>query len=496
VEWYDQAACGGQNARTFDEATPAEAKEICGGCPVRVECVYDALASKATNGIWGGLTYPERRALPALPADRSAALDVLRQHLAAEAAPAPAPTALAAPRPKRSEPKAPAPKKEKPAGRRPEAVPAPREDVAELLRQGHTQRQIMAELKVSHRVVIATRKAYKIPYRKGQGFRYSPEQRAENERRTIELLRRGATCQQVMDEVGISPPTIVAIRRKAGLPTPDNKPGVPARSRAEALARKSEPLGNGHVRWTGSRAGRALQLNAENRSFNVRSVAFEQHHGRSPFGPIRSNCGVTECIAGAHLTDTLLRAAQPEKEEPVTVQALKDLLDEIDQQGGPQAARDNRLTLTAKEPALMPTADTPALDSSSSIAQAMADALPVDNLLAWGDQHSDSDVQDQAARARAALTGLRQRHASDAELAQLATEREQLEKRLTELTARQAELVPAKKPKRKSAAVRDYDTRTVRAWAGANGVDCPRVGQIPKRVLDAWRAATADGGSA
>ncbi|MFC8521148.1 WhiB family transcriptional regulator [Streptomyces sp. NPDC057257] len=260
ADFYDQAACGGRNARAFNAATPAEAKETCSGCPVRVECLWDALGSRATNGIWGGLTYPERRALPTLPADRSAALDVLRQHLAAEATPDPTPAPAA--RPKQPEPKAPTPKKEKPAGRKPEAVPAPREDVAELLRQGHTQRQIMADLKVSHRVVIATRKAYKIPYRKGQGFRYSPEQRAENERRTIELLRRGATCQQVMDEVGISPPTIVAIRRKAGLPTPDNKPGVPARSRAEALARNSEPHGDGHVRWTGSRAGRALQLNA------------------------------------------------------------------------------------------------------------------------------------------------------------------------------------------------------------------------------------------
>ncbi|MGI5408684.1 Lsr2 family DNA-binding protein [Streptomyces chartreusis] len=34
----------------------------------------------------------------------------------------------------------------------------------------------------------------------------------------------------------------------------------------------------------------------------------------------------------------------------------------------------------------------------------------------------------------------------------------------------------------------------MRAWAAENGVDCPRVGQIPKRVLDAWRAATAPAG--
>ncbi|WP_171111259.1 MULTISPECIES: Lsr2 family protein [unclassified Streptomyces] len=39
------------------------------------------------------------------------------------------------------------------------------------------------------------------------------------------------------------------------------------------------------------------------------------------------------------------------------------------------------------------------------------------------------------------------------------------------------------------AVCRALDTRTVRAWADANGIDCPRVGQIPKRVLEAWRTA-------
>ncbi|MFM9595717.1 histone-like nucleoid-structuring protein Lsr2 [Streptomyces scabiei] len=117
-------------------------------------------------------------------------------------------------------------------------------------------------------------------------------------------------------------------------------------------------------------------------------------------------------------------------------------------------------------------------------------ALPVGQLLKWGDQHPDPEVQDQAARARAALAGLRQRHAADQELTAITTEAEQLEKRLAELRAREAELVPTRSKKR-GAYVRDYDTRTVRAWAEQNGVECPRTGQIPKRVLDAWRASTA-----
>ena len=33
------------------------------------------------------------------------------------------------------------------------------------------------------------------------------------------------------------------------------------------------------------------------------------------------------------------------------------------------------------------------------------------------------------------------------------------------------------------------DAKAVRAWAAANGVDCPSSGIVPKRVVDAWRAA-------
>lgn len=38
---------------------------------------------------------------------------------------------------------------------------------------------------------------------------------------------------------------------------------------------------------------------------------------------------------------------------------------------------------------------------------------------------------------------------------------------------------------------RDYDPKEVRAWAKAEGLDCPKRGQIPRRVLDAYRNAAA-----
>jgi WhiB family transcriptional regulator, redox-sensing transcriptional regulator len=40
-----------------------EAREVCAGCPVRVDCLVDALDHRVDFGVWGGMTERERRAL-------------------------------------------------------------------------------------------------------------------------------------------------------------------------------------------------------------------------------------------------------------------------------------------------------------------------------------------------------------------------------------------------------------------------------------------------
>ncbi|MCM1974605.1 WhiB family transcriptional regulator [Streptomyces sp. G1] len=222
--------------------------------------------------------------------------------------------------------------------------------------------------------------------------------------------------------------------------------------------------------------------------------------------PVRTEC-LHECMQTERPTyrfgiwgglTAAERRALPTGAQDMTITALRRLLDEIDRQGGPDAARNNRLRLS-DEGTEQPMTTAPALPAVDVQLKADADVrlktvpsepatLPVGQLLAWGDAHTDPDIRDQAA-----LAGLRQRHAADQELTAITAEAEQLEKRLAELRAREAELAPAKPKRKRGAYVRDYDTRTVRAWADANGVDCPRVGQIPKRVLDAWRASQGEG---
>ncbi len=40
-----------------------KAKAVCGACPVREECLAEALDNEIEWGVWGGLTERERRAL-------------------------------------------------------------------------------------------------------------------------------------------------------------------------------------------------------------------------------------------------------------------------------------------------------------------------------------------------------------------------------------------------------------------------------------------------
>ena len=64
-DWAPRAAC---QADTPDElfvrgAEQNKAKQVCAGCPVRTECLAEALDNQIEWGVWGGMTERERRAL-------------------------------------------------------------------------------------------------------------------------------------------------------------------------------------------------------------------------------------------------------------------------------------------------------------------------------------------------------------------------------------------------------------------------------------------------
>ncbi|MDO4665614.1 MAG: WhiB family transcriptional regulator [Actinomycetaceae bacterium] len=68
--WVALALCAGDqpDALFVQGAQQRQVRARCYGCPVRIQCLADALQSEANFGVWGGLTERERRAmLRALP---------------------------------------------------------------------------------------------------------------------------------------------------------------------------------------------------------------------------------------------------------------------------------------------------------------------------------------------------------------------------------------------------------------------------------------------
>ncbi|GAA5036762.1 WhiB family transcriptional regulator [Actinopolymorpha pittospori] len=65
-DWVRLAACRGSDEpdRLFVQgAAQHDVKTVCMGCPVRTECLAEALDGRIEWGVWGGMTERERRAV-------------------------------------------------------------------------------------------------------------------------------------------------------------------------------------------------------------------------------------------------------------------------------------------------------------------------------------------------------------------------------------------------------------------------------------------------
>lgn len=64
--WQERSLCAQTDPEAFfpeKGGSTREAKKVCVGCDVRVECLEYALAKDERFGIWGGLSERERRKL-------------------------------------------------------------------------------------------------------------------------------------------------------------------------------------------------------------------------------------------------------------------------------------------------------------------------------------------------------------------------------------------------------------------------------------------------
>ncbi|MCF3962705.1 WhiB family transcriptional regulator [Streptomyces fuscigenes] len=73
MDWLERASCRGEDPELFfpvggSGSGPTvlqsdEAKTVCAGCPVRRQCLDWAVDAGPVDGIWGGTTEVERRAM-------------------------------------------------------------------------------------------------------------------------------------------------------------------------------------------------------------------------------------------------------------------------------------------------------------------------------------------------------------------------------------------------------------------------------------------------
>jgi WhiB family redox-sensing transcriptional regulator len=71
MDWRHRASCRDEDPELFHpvgNSGPAllqiaEAKTVCQRCPVRAQCLTEALGIRDCSGVWGGLSEDERRAL-------------------------------------------------------------------------------------------------------------------------------------------------------------------------------------------------------------------------------------------------------------------------------------------------------------------------------------------------------------------------------------------------------------------------------------------------
>jgi hypothetical protein len=148
-----------------------------------------------------------------------------------------------------------------------------------------------------------------------------------------------------------------------------------------------------------------------------------------------------------------------------------------------------QLNVTEEEvAAVIGSSDEAATGEPTPAPEPLTEEMPeVADLLTWAAAHDDPAIRAHGEQAAAAVAALRERRVVDAVLNQVTTEINELQERLAALQNRESKLRPKSAGKTRKGQERDYEPSVVRAWGRENGYTVPDRGQIPKKVLEAWR---------
>lgn len=124
-----------------------------------------------------------------------------------------------------------------------------------------------------------------------------------------DMLRAGHTQVHIVRTLRVAPITVQRTREALRLPAPKPGPRPPA-SFEDAFRAHAVPTEDGHARWTGPISSSNVPATWMSNKFrSAYRIAFELHHGREPVGRVKVACGMPLCVAGAHLDDRQIREA-------------------------------------------------------------------------------------------------------------------------------------------------------------------------------------------
>jgi hypothetical protein len=126
----------------------------------------------------------------------------------------------------------------------------------------------------------------------------------------ITLLKEGHSNNRIAAQLHVDKHRVRRIRQELGLPA--YTPIEQTRTIEEKWKLYARPVDDGHIEWTGERVGPAGSpvMRYKDNSYSPAAIAFEIRHGRPPQGYAIADCGHTRCIAPDHVDDEAGRLAK------------------------------------------------------------------------------------------------------------------------------------------------------------------------------------------
>lgn len=119
----------------------------------------------------------------------------------------------------------------------------------------------------------------------------------------LALLAEGHSNRRIARELRCDKNRVARIRAEYDLPA--HVPTRQARTLEQKWAALTRPLDGGHLEWLGQRGASSNTpvMKYKDRTYSAAGIAFRQRTGREPVGQVYAECGVTHCIAPAHVDD-------------------------------------------------------------------------------------------------------------------------------------------------------------------------------------------------